>query len=806
MKIRSQINGLLVLAAVTISVAVVMTVMSVRDVAQTTSDITAAQELIESASQLRQVAVETALFHEVRSQDQWQRKIASVTLEIDRMRITTPREKTNLESIRKKIQLMQIIYPRLTRGPGATTSNATTSRSELEVAMESRAVASLLVVTQEVIDIGHELIRGNQEQAKSAFWSLQVAIGLIILAMGTLIGFVWLLVSRRILRPLRIFEQGTKQLAAGNYTHRLELTQHDEIGDLALSFDAMVMRVEIAALDLEKHRDNLADVVHARTNELMKAKNVAEAFSEYARSLLEASLDPLVTISAEGKITDANIATEQVTGVGREILIGSDFADYFTDPQQAREGYQQVFLKGSVTDYPLAIRHVRGKITDVVYNASVYRDAKGNVLGVFAAARDITESKHLGQALQKRNIELEKATAEAEEASLAKSKFLSSMSHELRTPLNAILGFAQLIESNDSPPTPSQKRSLDQILSAGWFLLELVNEILDLAQIESGKAVMVREALPLEHIMSECQELVEPLARKRGIEISFPRMERPHWVDADRTRTRQVLINLLHNAIKYNKPGGLVSMACTLVPPNSVRISVRDTGPGLSPDQLRQLFQPFNRLGRESGAEQGTGIGLVMVKQLVELMGGVINVESQVGVGSVFSIELNLTTAPLLTTSETEQTARHSPTPTDGTIRRTVLYVEDNPANLALVEELLTRRPDLHLISAADGNLGVEYARTYLPDVILMDLHLPGISGTDAMKALRADPTTAHIPVIALSAHADPADIIKAMEAGFFNYLTKPIKLNEFMASLDVALKVFNSKSPDAAVRASTTG
>jgi len=463
-------------------------------------------------------------------------------------------------------------------------------------------------------------------------------------------------------------------------------------------------------------------------------------------------------------------------------------------------------LKGSVTDYPLAIRHVTGKLTDVHYNASLYRDAKGNVLGVFAAARDITESKRMELALEVRNIELETATAVAEEASLAKSNFLSSMSHELRTPLNAILGFAQLIESNVSQPTPSQKRSLDQILSAGWYLLELVNEILDLAQIESGKAVMTREAVPLEHIMSECQELVEPLAQKRGINISFPRMERPHWVEADRNRTRQVLINLLHNAIKYNKPGGMVSMACTLVPPNSIRISVRDTGPGLSPEQLGQLFQPFNRLGRESGGEQGTGIGLVVVKRLVELMGGVIDVESQVGVGSVFWIELNLTTPPMLTAGETEQAAPNSPELKDGTVRRTVLYVEDNPANLALVEELLTRRPDLRLISAADGNLGVEYARMYLPDTILMDIHLPGISGIEAMKTLRADPSTADIPVIALSAHALPTEIIKTMEAGFFNYITKPIKLKEFMAALDVALEFSSSKSSDAAVQASTTG
>jgi PAS domain S-box-containing protein len=533
-----------------------------------------------------------------------------------------------------------------------------------------------------------------------------------------------------------------------------------------------------------------------------KEEQASLAAAQYSRSLIEASLDPLVTISTEGKITDANTATEQVTGVRRESLIGSDFADYFIDPQKAREGYQVVFSQGSVTDYPLAIRHASGKITDVLYNASLYRDAQGNVLGAFAAARDITESKRLEQTLQMRNVDLETATAVAEKASLAKSNFLSSMSHELRTPLNAILGFAQLIESSTSPPTHDQKRSIDQILSAGWYLLELVNEILDLAQIESGKVVLSREAVPLAHLMSQCMAMVEPLAHKRGIEISLPRLDRPHYVYADPTRTRQVLINLLHNAIKYNKPGGKVTVECAHTPSNSIRISVRDTGLGLSPEQMGQLFQPFNRLGKEAGPEEGTGIGLVVVKRLVEMMGGTVGVESQIGVGSIFWIELNLTTAALPTIHEEAQDVGAIPKPPKNAAHRTVLYVEDNPANLALMEELIMRRPNLSLISAADGNLGVEYARTYLPEVILMDLHLPGISGIEAMKILRSDPTTAHIPIIAISAYALEADIKLATDAGCFKYIAKPIKLNEFMIAMDVALRHSQSESARVANKA----
>jgi len=415
---------------------------------------------------------------------------------------------------------------------------------------------------------------------------------------------------------------------------------------------------------------------------------------------------------------------------------------------------------------------------------------------------DITQARHLEQALQVRNTELEKAKAVAEEASLAKSDFLSSMSHELRTPLNAILGFAQLLESGPTPPTPSQKRSIERILEAGWYLLELINEILDLALIESGKVSVAREPVPLADVIFECQALVEPLAHKRGIGMSFPHLDTPRFINADRIRIKQVLINLFYNAVKYNQPEGTVAVECTLTPANSIRISVRDTGAGLTPQQLAQLFQPFNRLGKEASTEEGTGIGLVVAKRLVELMGGTIGAESTVGVGSVFWVELDLAAAPLLAVREAGQAPPVQAQTPDDTPQRTVLYVEDHPANLELVEELIGRRPELRLMPAADGHLGIEFARAYLPAVILMDISLPGISGIEAMKTLRADPLTAHIPIIALSANALPRDIERALEAGFFNYLTKPIKVNEFMAALDLALEFSQKKSTLAAAKA----
>jgi CheY-like chemotaxis protein len=251
-----------------------------------------------------------------------------------------------------------------------------------------------------------------------------------------------------------------------------------------------------------------------------------------------------------------------------------------------------------------------------------------------------------------------------------------------------------------------------------------------------------------------------------------------------------VVINLLSNALKYNRVGGSVTVEFSTSTPERVRISVRDTGAGLPPEKLVQLFEPFNRLGQEAGAEEGTGIGLVVSKRLVELMGGAIGVESTVGVGSVFWIELNATASPHVNVEGSGAAIATQTQLLQGAVLRTLLYVEDNPANLLLVEQLVARCSNMRLLSARNGNLGVQIARDSLPDLILMDINLPGLSGLDALKILRHDPVTAHIPVVALSANAMPRDIRKGLDAGFFRYLTKPINVNEFMDTLTVALDV----------------
>ena len=514
----------------------------------------------------------------------------------------------------------------------------------------------------------------------------------------------------------------------------------------------------------------------------------------YTRSLIESNIDALMTTDPAGVITDVNKQMEELTGRSREELIGAPFKNYFTDPARAEAGIKRVLNESKVTDYELTARAKDGKETVVSYNATNFYDRDGVLQGVFAAARDVTERKRWDKVLQENTLELEKAKAIAEKANLAKSDFLSSMSHELRSPLNAILGFAQLMESDSPLPTPTQKSSIDQILHAGWYLLELINDILDLAVVESGRLSLSLEPVSLPEVMLECQSMIEPLAQKRGISMTFPQFAGACYIKADRTRVKQVLINLLSNAIKYNQAGGSVIVDCALNTPDRIRINVRDTGAGLSPEMLAQLFQSFNRLGQEASGEEGTGIGLVVSKRLVELMQGMIGVESVVGTGSVFWIELITDVDPHVEFAKAAAAAVVSVPLRAGPRPRLLLYVEDNPANLKLVEQLIARRPDMRLLTAGNGNDGISLAHGYVPDVILMDINLPGISGIEAMKIIRLDPVTSHIPIVALSANAIPRDIEKGIEAGFFRYLTKPIKVNEFLETLNVALEFAKSR------------
>src|SRR5471032_1736057 len=522
---------------------------------------------------------------------------------------------------------------------------------------------------------------------------------------------------------------------------------------------------------------------------------------------------------AQGVIQIFNVGSERMLGYSAAEVVNQITPAGISDGEEMVARAKSLSLEFGTTIQPgfktLVFKATRGieDIYDITYickdgsrlpaivSVSALRDGDDKVIGYLLMGTDNTARKRVEEeqaqldqrlreqqlALVETNLQLETARAIADKANRAKSEFLSAMSHELRTPLNAVLGFAQLLASDKPPPSASQQRSLDQILKGGWYLLQLINEILDLAMIESGKVTMSQESMGLSEVLRDCQALIGPQAEKRGIRLFFASLSEPFFVHADRTRVKQVMINLLSNAIKYNRRGGMVTVECAAGSEGMVRINVTDTGAGLSAEQMAQLFQPFNRLGQEDGAEEGTGIGLVVTKQLTELMGGAIGVRSEIGVGTTFWIELAASNEPVLEIAAFDSVMALNGK--DNAVLRTLLYIEDNPANLSLVEQLIQRRSDLKLLTAIDGHSGIQLARAYQPDVILMDINLPGVSGYGCLKILQDDAATAHIPVVALSANAMPRDIEKGVEAGFFRYLTKPINVVEFMGALDLALE-----------------
>ena len=381
--------------------------------------------------------------------------------------------------------------------------------------------------------------------------------------------------------------------------------------------------------------------------------------------------------------------------------------------------------------------------------------------------------------------EADQARAEADRANQAKSEFLSRMSHELRTPMNAVLGFAQVLEMDEL--TEDQSRSVDQITKAGNHLLELINEVLDLARIEAGRLSLSMEPVQWAGALEECLTLIKPLAAERGIDMgSHIDGIEDTFVRADRQRLKQALLNILSNAVKYNSENGSIIVTAVQTE-GMIRISVTDTGPGVPEDRLDDLFVAFNRLDADGTEVEGTGLGLALTKRLVEAMGGRVRVLSKVGRGSTFSIELEACEGQL--ERQIDLTVE-TPSPSTNGHTLSVLCIEDNPANMKLVERLFATRPNVELMSSMQGQLGIELAQEHHPDLILLDMNLPDIDGDKVLAVLHEDPRTARIPVVMISADATPGQAKRLMDAGAFDYLTKPIDVTRFFQVIDEALEV----------------
>ena len=539
------------------------------------------------------------------------------------------------------------------------------------------------------------------------------------------------------------------------------------------------------------HHGELLVLAMEDVTERKRAAEQQRTASAYARSLIEASPDPLVTISPEGKITDANQATELVTGIPRQRLIGTDFSDYFTEPKQARDGYQQVFSQGFVRDYPLAIRHVSGRVTDVLYNASLYRNEEGTVLGVFAAARDVTERKRVEE-------EVAKAKEAAETANKTKSLFLANMSHELRTPLNAILGYSEMLqeEAVERKLEDEFGGDLKKINAAGKHLLALINDILDLSKIEAGKMELFLESFDLAELIDEVASTIRPLVEKNANTLHIECTPDLGMMHADQIKVRQGLFNLLSNAVKFTKEGNVTLNAGRERMDGSewIVFRVTDTGIGLSAGQIVKLFQDFTQADASTTRKfGGTGLGLALTRRFCQMMGGDVTVHSVPGEGSVFTIKLpavvseakpDAEAAAVVAPPESALGSGSEPLPPGSC----VLVIDDDPVQRDLIERFLGKE-GFCVRTAAGGEAGLRLAGQLRPAAITLDVMMPEMDGWSVLSALKADANLRDIPVIMVTMLDDPE---RGFTLGAADYATKPLD----RARLSQVLKKYTCPHP----------
>jgi two-component system, sensor histidine kinase and response regulator len=526
---------------------------------------------------------------------------------------------------------------------------------------------------------------------------------------------------------------------------------------------------------------------------LCENRRELEAALKANQLIMDNSLDVICTIDEADRFTTVNAACIQLWGYTPEELIGRPYVDfvYPEDRAKTEEAAHSIRLTGHMTDF--VNRYVRkdGTIVDVLWAATWSEVDKKH----FCVAHNVTERARIEKALRE-------AKEDADRANCAKSDFLSRMSHELRTPLNAILGFGQLLETQS--PTEMQRTRVQHIIAAGRHLLDLINEILDISRIEAGRLQLSIEPVCVADAVREAFDLMRPSAMEHETTLSVPaRPDESIYVMADRQRFKQVLLNLLTNAVKYTPCGGKVTISFELSASDSARIIVTDTGPGIPSEKIARLFTPFDRLGAEQSAVEGTGLGLALSQRLIHAMRGLIGVDSTPGQGSTFWVELPRAKSPLERVASKNGTGAERPL-SNGERTITILYVEDNLSNLTLVEQMLADQPRVTLITAMQGRLGLELARQHAPDLILLDLHLPDMGGPEVLSELQRHDSTRDIPVVVISADATTRQIKRLLGAGARAYLTKPIDVAEFFRVVEG--NAFGKGSGEIAVAVSRNG
>ena len=624
----------------------------------------------------------------------------------------------------------------------------------------------LQIGTQRVGELRYGLSFATLFKARSQLWQQGVVIallGLVITIVGLSAAGYWLT------RHVHKLMQASQAISAGHYEVKAEVDTTDEIGQLAMHFNEMGATI----------RSNM----HALQD------------SEALLNSLISNLPAMVFVKRASDLCFEmlNRAGEELLGFSENEILGKNDYDFF--PQEQADFFtandRAVLDSHQLIDIPQEPLLTRNGETRILHTRKIgIYNAAGEATHLLGVSIDITERQHAQAALRQLNEELEQrvgqrtaelvsAKNEAERANSAKTEFLSRMSHELRTPMNGILGFAQLLSYDTAHSLDrAQADYVQEILRAGDHLLELINEVLDLARIESGRLDLAPEYIALAPLVRETMPLVQALAAKSKLTLSAD-LTGDYVIHADPLRVRQILLNLLSNAVKYNREGGSVGISCICVRPGWVRIAVRDSGRGIAADSLPRLFKPFERLESAYSSIEGAGIGLALSRRLTEAMGGVIGVESVAGAGSTFWVEF-----PLVVEENTEPLLDLNTMRADMANACSVLYIEDNPSSFRLVEKSLSEHLGLVMLNAHTAELGVEMARTHHPDIILLDINLPGMNGFEALKVLQSDSSTRDIPVIAITANAMERDIKKGLDAGFYDYLTKPVDIIQLIVLL----------------------
>lgn len=679
---------------------------------------------------------------------------------------------------RYRVPLDKLAKPRLSALAGGHDKGITRDYADAEMIGAWRYLPALhwgMVVKMDTSEAFAPLYRLQQLSV--------VALGLLLLIAST----VALLFGRTLVAPIRQLIIATEQIAGGDLNRRAPLVGCDEFRQLAISFNTMTERLQFHYANLERQVEQRTADIRLAMEQLNEAQHIAQVGS------WELDLTDNILIWSDEIFHLFEIDKERF-GATYEAFLNAIHPE---DRGAVNAAYNRSLQTRESYEITHRLLMPDQRIKYVTERCASYFDGEGKPIRSVGTVQDVTELKQTELALKDLNEELEQrvqqrtglllhAKEEADRANNAKSEFLSRMSHELRTPMNAIMGFAQLLETDqETPVTPDQADNVREIRHAGQHLLELINEVLDLARIETGRIELSLEPVEVPSLIGECIALLQPLTSERRIALKLD-LDGVGTVQADRLRLRQTLLNLLSNAVKYNRDGGSVLISCQLATEGRVRIAVCDSGRGIAADALPRLFQPFERIESAYDGIEGTGIGLALSKRLVEAMGGSIGVESVAGEGSTFWIDLPAAeTKEYLPSGFSANEAMQN----NFVAAHTLLYIEDNPANLRLVRKIISTHTSLLMLDARTAEQGLEIAATHLPDLILLDINLPGMTGFEALRRLRDNPATRDIPVVAVSANAMERDIKKGRSAGFTDYLTKPLDIPKLLVLLDTLLK-----------------